>query len=270
MIEPVPGAADAAEDSDAATDQDPTYVSGGDDAPYAEPEAGWEADEEESWDDSEPGAPEAAARARRRRRWIAIAAATFVVLIVVAAVFLLPSRTAESFRTFASPGTIVPYTVSHPQSWAEQNGVASDAVLSPRPDAVGPTFFQGSADRWGGTRRLLATSPADAVGLYVYAESTASDTTTDGLKSAIDVLLPDRLTFEPMHRQLTIDGSPADELEGVLEDPTDPKTKLHVLFDVVQPRGGGSVLLAFFAPPDRFDDQRPTFDRIRDSVRFTG
>ena len=270
VIEPVPGAADAAEDSDAATDQDPTYVSGGDDAPYAEPEAGWEADEEESWDDSEPGAPEAAARARRRRRWIAIAAATFVVLIVVAAVFLLPSRTAESFRTFASPGTIVPYTVSHPQSWAEQNGVASDAVLSPRPGAVGPTFFQGSADRWGGTRRLLAASPADAVGLYIYAESTASDTTTDGLKSAIGVLLPDRLTFEPMHRQLTIDGSPADELEGVLEDPTDPKTKLHVLFDVVQPRGGGSVLLAFFAPPDRFDDQRPLFDRIRDSVRFTG
>ena len=168
---------------------------------------------------------------------IAIAAATLVVLIVVAAVFLLPSRTAESFRTFANPGTIVPYTVSHPQSWAEQNGVASDAVLSPRPDAVGPTFFQGSADRWGGTRRLLATSPADAVGLYVYAESTGSDTTTDGLKSAIDVLLPDRLTFEPMHRQLTIDGSPADELEGVLEDPTDPKTKLHVLFDVVQPPG---------------------------------
>ena len=125
VIEPVPGAADAAEDSDAATDQDPTYVSGGDDAPYAEPEAGWEADEEESWDDSEPGAPEAAARARRRRRWIAIAAATFVVLIVVAAVFLLPSRTAESFRTFASPGTIVPYTVSHPQSWAEQNGLSA-------------------------------------------------------------------------------------------------------------------------------------------------
>ena len=90
------------------------------------------------------------------------------------------------------------------------------------------------------------------------------------LKSAIDVLLPDRLTFEPMHRQLTIDGSPADELEGVLEDPTDPKTKLHVLFDVVQPRGGGSVLLAFFAPPDRFDEQRPLFDRIRDGVRFPG
>ena len=218
-----------------------------------------------------PAAPEGATPTRRRRRWlvIAIAAATLVVLMVVAVVFLLPSRTAETFRTFVSPGTIVPYTVSHPQSWSEQNGVASDAVLSPRPDAVGHTFFQGSADRWGGTRRLMATSPADAVGLYVYAESTASDTTTDGLKSAIDVLLPDRLTFEPMHRQLTIDGSPADELEGVLEDPANPKTKLHVLFDVVQPRGGGSVLLAFFAPPDRFDDQRPLFDRIRDGVRFT-
>ena len=271
VIAPVPGAADDGGDPDAATDQDLTYVPGGDDAPYAEAEAGWDTDEEESWDDNGPAATEGATPTRRRRRWvvIAIAAATLVVLMVVAAVFLLPSRTPEAFRTFVSPGTIVPYTVSHPQSWSEQNGVASDAVLSPRPDAVGHTFFQGSADRWGGTRRLMASSPADAVGLYVYAESTASDTTTDGLKSAIDVLLPDRLTFEPMHRQLTIDGSPADELEGVLEDPANPKTKLHVLFDVVQPRGGGSVLLAFFAPPDRFDDQRPLFDRIRDGVRFT-
>ena len=190
--------------------------------------------------------------------------------MVLAAVFLLPSRTEEAFRTFASPGTVVPYTVSHPQSWTAQNGVASDAVLSPRPDAVGRTFFQGSADRWSGTRRLMATSPGDAVGLYVYTESSGSDTTTDALESAISVLLPDRLTFAPMHRQLTIAGNPADELEGVLEDPTDPKAKLHVLFDVVHPRGGGSVLLAFFAAPDRFDDQRPLFDRIREGVRFPG
>jgi hypothetical protein len=272
VIEPVPGATDASGNPDAATDQDLTYVTGGDDASYAGSEAGWDADEEEPWEDNAPAAPEGAAPSRRPRRWlvIAIAAATIVALMVVAAVYLLPSRTTEPFRTFASPSTIVPYTVSHPQSWAEQNGVASDAVLSPRPDAVGRTFFQGSADRWGGTRRLMATSPADAVGLYVYAESTASDTTTEGLKSAISVLLPDRLTFAPMHRQLTIDGSPADELEGVLEDPTDPRTKLHVLFDVVQPQGGGSVLLAFFAAPDRFDDQRPLFDRIRDGVKFQG
>ena len=43
------GAADAAGDPDAAPDQDLTYVPGGDDAPYAESEAGWDADEEESW-----------------------------------------------------------------------------------------------------------------------------------------------------------------------------------------------------------------------------
>ena len=271
VIEPVPGAADAEGDPDAATDQDLTYVQGGDDAPYTEPEAGWGADEGEPWDDTAPAASEGATRPWRRRRWrvIAIAAVTLVVLMVVAAVFLLPSRTAEAFRTFTNPGAIVPYTVSHPQSWGEQSGVASDAVLSPRPDAVGSTFFQGSADRWGGTRRLMAASPGDAVGLYVYAESTAPDTTTDGLKNAISVLLPDRVTFEPMHRQLTIGGSPADELEGVMQDPKDPRTKLHVLFDVVQPPGGGSVLLAFFAAPDRFDDQRPLFDRIRDGVRFT-
>ena len=54
-----------------------------------------------------------------------------------------------------------------------------------------------------------------------------------------------------------------------MQDPTHPTARLRVRFDVVQPPSGGSVLIAFFAPPDRFDAQQATFDRIRDGMRFT-
>jgi hypothetical protein len=43
-----------------------------------------------------------------------------------------------------------------------------------------------------------------------------------------------------------------------------------VLADIVQPAdAGGAVLLAFFAPPDTFEDHLPTFERIRDSLQLT-
>ena len=160
----------------------------------------------------------------------------------------------------------------HPQPSTELDaagGNASDAVLSPRPDAVGNTFLFGSADRWSGTRGLLATSPSDAVGMYVFPTDTGSDTTTDALKAAISVLVPDGVTWASTHRQLTVGGSPADELEGFVQDPANPKARLRVRFDVVQPASGGSVLIAFFAPPDRFDAEQATFDRIRNGIRFT-
>ena len=201
---------------------------------------------------------------------VAIAAVTVAVLAIGAAVFLLPSRTsAEPFRSYSNTGGVIPYTLSRPQSWAPREGNASDAVLSPRPDAVGDTFLFGSADRWSGTRQLLAASPSDAVGMYVFPTDTGSDTTTDALKGAISVLMPDGITWASTHRQLTVGGSPADELEGVVQDPTDPKARLRVLFDVVQPPTGGSVLIAFFAPPDRFDAEQATFARIRDGIKLT-
>ncbi len=251
--------------------QEHAFVPEEDEHGYAAAEAGWDDDEVYGEEELAAGA-EAPAPARRRRRWlvVAIAAASVAVLAIAAAVFLLPSRTsAEPFRTYSNTGGVIPYTLSRPESWTPREGNASDAVLSPRPDAVGNTFLFGSTDRWSGTRSLLATSPSDAVGMYVFPTDTGSDTTTDALKGAISVLVPDGVTWASTHRQLTIGGNPADELEGVVQDPTNPTARLRVRFDVVQPPTGGSVLIAFFAPPDQFAGQQATFDRIRNGMKFS-
>jgi len=259
-----------AEELEASYEQEHAFVPEEDDQGYAAAEAGW--DDEGTYEEEDLAAGTGAAAPARRRRWltVAISAVTVAVLAVAAAVFLLPSRTsAEPFLSYSNTGGVIPYTLSRPQSWAPREGNASDAVLSPRPDAVGNTFLFGSSDRWSGTRRLLAASPSDAVGMYVFPTDTGSDTTTDALKGAISVLMPDGITWASTHRQLTVGGSPADELEGVVQDPADPKARLRVLFDVVQPTTGGSVLIAFFAPPDRFEQERASFDRVRDGIRFT-
>jgi hypothetical protein len=59
----------------------------------------------------------------------------------------------------------------------------------------------------------------------------------------------------------------ADELEAVVSDPQQPQTRLRLLVDVVEPPGAeGAVLLAFFAPPDSFENNRSTFEKVRDSL----
>ena len=78
------------------------------------------------------------------------------------------------------------------------------------------------------------------------------------------------LDFGPTHRQLRVGGASAHEFEGVLSDPQAPGTRLHAMFDLVLPPGGGSVLISFFAAPEDFEGQRAVFNRIRDGVSFPG
>ena len=267
-----------ADEVEASYEQEHAFAPGEDEHGYAAAEAGW--DDEQAYGEAyeEEGvtsAAEAPAPARRRRRWlvVAIAAVAVAALAIGAAVVLLPSRTsAEPFRSYSNTGSSVPYTLSRPQSWTAKEGTASDTVLSSRPDAVGDTFFLGAAgstQRWDGTRHLLASSPKDAVGMYVYASDATSDTTTDALQSAIAVNAAGPISWDPAHWQRKIAGSPADELEGVMVNPADPTVRLQVDFYVVRPANGGTLLLAFFAPPGQLEAQQPTIDRVLASLRLT-
>jgi len=232
--------------------------------------------EQGEWDDAQaagqptrhPGRRYPGSRPRGRAP-ILIIAAVVAVLALVGVGVLYSSRTAEGLRPYASTDTLVQFNLSYPQSWKAAKGVASDAVFSPQPQAAGATFFQGSANQWGRTRQLLRTSPEQAVGLYTFAEFAGADTTTtDGLHQAVSALTPPKLLFQATLRQINIGGAAAQEFEGILEDPATPGTRLRVMFDLVQPPSGGSLLLTFFAPPDQFATQLPLFTEIRDSVRF--
>ena len=222
----------------------------------------------QQWLEAGPAAP------ARKRRWrlIALVAAAVVVLVAVAAVFLRPVLFAEDYRPYTSTQTLVPFRLEHPADWGSAVGPASDVVLAPDPTAGDELFFvKGSPDAWATMADLVRSGSSDSVWLYAYtAAATFDDSWSEALQESITPLLPATTEFDSSARQVSVAGGPANEIEAVTYDPDNPQTRLRVLVDVVQPPGaGGAVLLAFFAPEETFDDHRPTFERIRDSLEIT-
>ena len=191
---------------------------------------------------------------------------------MVAVVAFLQLRKEEPFVAFSSQEAVVPFALSHPESWTDRTGAATDVVLSPRPDAMGDTFLTEvpAADRWPATRDVLATAPGDATGVYVNTQATSSGTSTEALVATIETMLGEGVTVDlgSTHRQLRVGGAPAHEFEGVLVDPQAPGTRLAAMFDIVLPPQGGLALLVFFAAPDNFEAQRDVFMKVRDGVTF--
>jgi len=189
----------------------------------------------------------------------------------VTAVLLGSSLLSEDYRTYNSNQTLVPFRLDHPASWGSAVGPASDAVLAPDPTAADELFFnKGTPQDWASMADTLRSGSSDDVWLYVYTSAATFDTSwIHGLQESIVPLLPATTEFESAHSEVSVAGSPADQMEAVTSDPDNPQTRLRVLVDVVQPPGAqGAVLLAFFAPADGFEAQRPTFERIRDSLQI--
>jgi hypothetical protein len=68
-----------------------------------------------------------------------------------------------------------------------------------------------------------------------------------------------------------IGGSVADELEGESDDPSDSNARLHLVIDVIQTQrpANSSLVLVFFAAPDKFEANRSLFGKMRRTVTFS-
>jgi hypothetical protein len=221
-------------------------------------------------EDAEAGPVAAPAGGRRRRKLVVVGVALAVVALLAVGGFLWLGRE-ESLVRFANRDAIIPFSLNRPESWTPRAGAAADVVLSPRPDEAGDAFLE-TTDRWAAPRELLATSPGDATGVYVYTQASGSDTSIDGLKNTIQALLGQdvKVDFAATHRQLRVGGQDGHEFEGVVSDPQATGTRLSARFDVVLPQSGGLVLVTFFTAPDDFDSRSDLFTTIRDSVTFDG
>ncbi|MFP5372148.1 MAG: hypothetical protein ACLGI3_15575, partial [Actinomycetes bacterium] len=222
------------------------------------------------WEGDEP--EETAGPPATRRRWGLVAlAAGIVALLVVTAVLLRSFFLSEDYRTYTSDATVVPFRLQHPDDWTAVVSPASDIVLGPTPTAADDVFFnQGQPADWAEAADVLRSGSPDAVWLYVYASTTTFDSSSvEALWPSVALVLPAESELDG-HRTVQVAGTQADEMEAFAFDPEDPRTRLQVLVDVVQPPGGaGAVVLAFFAPPDTFEDHRATFETIRDSLEIT-
>jgi serine/threonine protein kinase len=228
---------------------------------------------DENDEDEEPYATPAAVSPPEpllaRRRWLLPAAALAVVTLVVAvALYLVQSRKPEPFTTYSTTNqeSAVAFSVSHPLSWTTMPG-SNEFVIAPRAHEVADVFI-GQAG-WGTGRDVLRSSPDDAMGLYVTSRQVPVDTSANFLQVWIsDTLSNSKVTGITSNTQPTIGGLPGYELEGTLSDGQPPGSTLHAVFDVVVLPSKGTVLLTFFAPPSRFEAERPLFATMLKSVKF--
>ena len=227
-----------------------------------------DSDEDDEWDEEQEGDPEPPAR--RRRWWLIALAAAAVVLVGVGAVLVRSLLVAEDYRQYPSTETVVPFRLDIPDDWTAVVSFSSDIVLGPTPTVADDLFFnQGRPEDWAEAAGAVGSGSPDAVGLYVSSSNTTFDNSSaEALWSSIVVVLPDTSEFDG-HRAVQVAGDRADELTAFAFDPDNPDTRLRVMVDVVQPPGaGGALVLAFFAPPDTFEEHLPTFERIRDSLQI--
>jgi serine/threonine protein kinase len=264
-FERFPGQANAWHGTAQPTDHEPDLV---DDEPDPEEYPGSDqGDGVAPWEQGEPAAPPALAR--RRRGWLIALVAAAAVLIAVAAVLLRSSLQPQGYQTYSSGGTVVRFQLDHPAGWAAEVGRASDVVLGPDPRPAAQVFFlKGTAQAWGSAASAVRSGSPQNVGLYVFTSATTFDTSSpQALMGSIEPLLPMITQFGPEHRDVSVARTRADELEAVVSDPQQPQTRLRLLVDVVEPPGAeGAVLLAFFAPPGSFENNRSTFEKVRDSL----
>ena len=236
---------------------------------WDDPGPDWDDDSGRDRDPGVPVAPAAPPAVSRRRLLIALVAAA-VVLVAGAGLLLRSTWFAEDYRQFTSSGTVVRFELEHPADWGTQGAATSDLLLGPDPSAADDLFFD-EPQSWAAMTDVLRAGSPDDAWLFVKASTATYDTAgSDALAAQVVPLLPQDTRFESGPREVQVAGAPAVEVEAVASDPLDPRTSLRMLVDVVQPPGAnGALLLVFAAPPDTFDEHRPTFERIRDSLRIT-
>ncbi|GAA4715222.1 hypothetical protein GCM10025782_09650 [Pedococcus ginsenosidimutans] len=237
--------------------------------PEDDPDYGAPAPEEYDEEQPRPGDDQPAAPRRGRRAWL-LPAAAVALLVVAAAVawFLVQSkRSSEPLATYSSSSqqSVVAVSVGYPQSWRAASG-SNAFVLARRPDLAAVFTGQGG---WGPARTIVRSTPDDAVGMYFTSLAAQVNPTQEQLQGWVSMNLTNStVTGLGAPTPLTIGAHRGYELEGTLVDPGSPGSSLRALFDVVVlPQG--TALMTFFGPPSRFDAQRPLFDRMRSSVRFT-
>jgi serine/threonine protein kinase len=217
-----------------------------------------------------------AGRGRRHRRWLVptFVLAVVVALAAVAAVVFWPSRSTTKLALhYASKIPVVPFSMDYPNGWEVEEGTGSDVILSPHRAELAPLFFQrGTGTSWSLAQALSRSDRSHVVGSYALATSTAIDRSNpQALEDQVLRSLPRTANLSTAPHAVIIGGAVADELEGESDDPNDSNARLHLVIDVVQTQhpANSSLLLVFFAAPDKFQSNRSLFDKMRSTIAFS-
>jgi serine/threonine protein kinase len=164
--------------------------------------------------------------------------------------------------TFAASDQL-PFSFSYPSHWQEHTHAGFFTVLSPH-DLIG--FYSDPERAWTDIRPVLAKDAKNVVGAYLPLEVAYLDIgSQQAVEAKVEALLPKKVEFGS-HERRTVDGHPADRLQGRVVDPNDPDTSVTFIHYVIQAKPGLAVQLMLFASDQAVNSR--IFDRIIGSVRF--
>jgi serine/threonine protein kinase len=196
----------------------------------------------------------------RTRRLLILGLVVLLALAGTAGTVLFRSRNRN--LTFAANDQL-PFTFSYPNHWRKHTHASFFTVLSPH-DLIG--FYSDPKKAWTDIRPLLAKDAKNVVGAYLPLEVAYLDIgSQQAVEAKVEALLPEKIEFGS-HQPHTVDGHPADRLQGRVIDPSHPDTSLIFTDYVIQAKPGMAVQLMLFGSDEAVDSR--AFDQIISSVRF--
>lgn len=209
------------------------------------------------------GAPAAAGSGGRPWRLFAAVSALLVAVAVAAGWWLFNGQ--SRFASFeASDGT---FSLERPAAWDAHRGSALHGVCF-CPEGMEGLFEGASASAWPVVGSLTQDEAA-ADGFYIEVSPGNNQfqvTSPEEARARVDGLNDNELSFSGS-QHVIIGGGTGFWVEGTMSPVGREQPALRFRYYLVD-FPGGSAQIVFFAMPDRFDELRPTFERVAESVRF--
>jgi serine/threonine protein kinase len=233
----------------AGADPGPGAPAGGYGGPPPPP---WGAPGGQSW-------PPAAEPPRSRRRWLIPMVLALVAVLAAALVIWSP----WSGPTLARQDLVViPFAADLPDDW-EVSPVTGDLAYSVAGTRDWSGLSTDDADVMAQAETALTEDPESLVHLYVDGSDNVYTSDSKGLADQLQSGFEDSRFVAQGTRQ--VDGREAYTASGIVEF-GDGQVRIYAVTLQDEPR----VLLLFVAPSALYDEWKPTFDAIADSVTFTG
>jgi hypothetical protein len=193
-----------------------------------------------------------------------------LVSLAVAATLILTrgGDTAASWNTY--PGSVAaPFTMEYPSSWGEARTNADQwMAASPAVGEFDALFAVPGNTDWSKVNPIIANQPDRAAGVFAQVSNTLS--TSDSpveLQQSLQSALPGTVSYAGAPIATTVGARPAFKIGGVLNDPAQVGRLDFSAYLVRQDAGDDTVLITFFCPPARCDQQ--VIEHMVSTVAFT-
>jgi hypothetical protein len=181
-----------------------------------------------------------------------------LVSMAVAATLILTKGGDTTTAWRAYPGTVAaPFTMAYPSAWGDAKTSADQwMIASPATEEFDALFAVPGNGDWSKVDPIIANRPERAAGVFAQVSNTLSTSDSpEELQDGLKLALPGTVAYTSAPAPTTVGAKPAFQIGGVMNDPQQGGRLDFSAYLVRQDTGETSVLITFFCPPARCDQQ---------------